>query len=189
MAIFWFKISKKWLLLVSVRFSSPRVKNNHDPTNIPNIFNHQRTRQLHYCHRPYDPTKNIPGVLFFPGVAPFSINGSLPWLGADGETLFFLCVEPFIPASARRRDTCCFFSKECHRPDLCGCFLLSLWGIEEITHLFTSFLIGIIFLVVKTMVSCFLSLQQIFLWSLESRPMNMVCVSVCQKFFYLHRFF
>ena len=102
---------------------------------------------------------------------------------------FFCVLNPSFPPVQGGVTLVVFFSKECHRPDLCGCFLLSLWGIEEITHLFTSFLIGIIFLVVKTMVSCFLSLQQIFLWSLESRPMNMVCVSVCQKFFYLHRFF
>ena len=70
---------------------------------------HQRKTWLHNSHGPLRPDKKSPGVLFFPGVAPFSINGSLPWLGADGETLFFLCVEPFIPASARRRDTCCFF--------------------------------------------------------------------------------
>lgn len=112
---------------------------------------------LYQQSRTVTTTKN-PRVMFFPGVAPFSINGSLPWLGADGNfCVFFVCVESTLhSASARRRGVtfvCYFFCKECHRPDLCGCFFVE--SLRYWRNYTLSFLIGIIFLGVKTTVSFF----------------------------------
>lgn len=151
----------------------------------------------------YDDKKS-PGVLFSPGVAPFSINGSLPWLGAWSRrwfSLFFcVCVEAYIPpvqGGEAWHLFVIFFRMECHRPDLCGCFFVE--SLRHWRNYTLSFFVG------KTMVSFFKSATNL----LAKEKCNFEVESSCdiywltriktyeyglrrcvsKKTFYFHRFF